>query len=84
MLKEAGALKISLVTQTSAGGPGKETKMAQATLDKENNQNNPVVKPRRSKQAIVHRFIDRNRMNVGLSISTILQLLVLFFGIHLI
>ena len=57
----------------------KETKMAQATLDKENNQNNPEVRPRRSKRAIVHRFIDRNRMNVGLTISTILQLLVLFF-----
>ena len=53
--------------------------MAQVTLDKEHNQNNPEVKPRRSKRAIVHRFIDRNRLNVGLTISTILQLLVLFF-----
>ena len=53
--------------------------MAQATIDKEHNQNNPEVKPRRSKRAIIHRFIDRNRLNVGLTISTILQLLVLFF-----
>ncbi len=53
--------------------------MAQVTLDKEHNQNNPEVKPRRSKRAIVHRFIDRNRLNVGLTISTVLQLLVLFF-----
>ena len=53
--------------------------MAQVTLDKEHNQNNSEVKPRRSKRAIVHRFIDRNRLNVGLTISTVLQLLVLFF-----
>jgi TonB family protein len=56
-----------------------ENKMAQATLEKANNPDNPEVKPRRSKRAIVHRFIDRNRLNVGLTVSTILQLLVLFF-----
>ncbi len=53
--------------------------MAQATLEKANNPNNPQVKQRRSKRAIVHRFIDRNRLNVGLTVSTILQLLVLLF-----
>ena len=57
----------------------KETKMAQVTLEKENNPNIPEAKPKRSKRVIVHRFIDRNRLNVGLTISTVLQLLVLFF-----
>ncbi len=37
------------------------------------------VEKRRSKRAIVHRFIDRNRLNVGLSVSAFLQIFVLVF-----
>lgn len=53
--------------------------MAQAISEKEKTSELPEKKPRRSKRAMVHRFIDRNRLNVGLTLSTILQLLVLFF-----
>ncbi len=35
--------------------------------------------PKRSKRQIVHRFIDRYRLEVGLGLSALLQLLILFF-----
>lgn len=50
------------------------------TIPENNVDNSPqTVKSKRSKRVIVHRFIDRNRMNVGLSISTIVQLLIVLF-----
>ncbi|GBF51198.1 TonB-like protein [Leptospira ryugenii] len=40
---------------------------------------NTIALPRRSKRQMVHRFIDRYRMEVGLALSVTIQLLVLFF-----
>ena len=53
--------------------------MSQMIVDEKKETPSLEHKPRRSKRAIVHRFIDRNRLNVGLSISTVFQLLILFF-----
>ena len=50
--------------------------MTQATLTPDTE---PPIPKRRSKREIVHRFIDRNRLNVGISLSFIIQLFVVLF-----
>jgi TonB family protein len=39
----------------------------------------PTIQKKRSLRNKIHRFIDRNRMNLGLSVSTVLQLIIIFF-----